>query len=279
MAARKDQGDIELAGLPFQVHFSPADFDDALIAHAVPFLHFRAMKCPVGLKSKHDVRRVDECRLGCSNGFIYTEAGLAWCTPSGNSAKLIQYDPGLLTGASISVTPARYYADEADPYRLVQLLQFDRMYLKDASIVVPTWETFEAHETGVDRLRFEVVEVIDLMDNLGRRYVQGDFVVTSGKLVWGSKRPGVDPDTGHGRLCSVRYTYRPYWYVSQLVHEVRVSTVQDPDSNGLVTVRMPQSAILQREYVFEKTERDAQATDPSDPRQVTEPYNGGFSAR
>lgn len=280
MAERKEKAGIALEGLPFQVHFGPSDFDDLITGHGVPFVHWRAMRCPVGLKGKHDARRTDECHMGCSNGFIYTKAGDLLCAPSGNNAKMAQYDPGLLTGASISITPPRYYADpEGSPQRLVQLLQFDRLFLNDEAITVPTWETFEAHQTGVDRLRFPVVEVVDLMDNQGKRYILGDFSVSDGKIAWGQNRPGEDPDTGKGRVCSVRYTYRPYWYVSQLVHEVRVATVDDPLTGQLVTARMPQSAILQREYLFEKEDRDSQAADPNSPRQVPEPYNGGFSAR
>lgn len=278
MAPRKEQSGISLDGLPFQVHFNPADIDEFIVAHSIPFIHYRAMRCPGGMKHKYDARNAEDCHLGCSHGYLYTQAGTVLCASTGNSSKLAQYDPGLLTGSSISVTPPRYYADERDPTRPVQLLQFDRMYLTDDTIVVPMWETFEAHQTGVDRLRFPVVEVVDLIDNLGRRYQTGDFQVSDGKLVWGQNRPGEDPDTGKGRVCSVRYLYRPYWYVSQLVHEVRVSTVDDPDGK-VVTARLPQSAILQREYLFETEARDPQAPNPDSPRQAPGPYNGGFSAR
>lgn len=268
---------IGLEGLPFQVHFSPGDFDDFINAHGIRLKHYKAMRCPVGLKSRYDTRRTDDCHENCSNGFIYTYAGEIDVVFSGNNSKLSQYDPGMLFGSTVTITAPRFYSDCQD--KPVHLLAFDRLYLPDEAVLVPMWELFEAHETGVDRLRFQVVEVNDLIDNLGKRYTSSDFKVEKGRIIWtSSNRPGIDPDTGNGRVCSVRYFYRPFYYIAQLIHEVRVATVEDLDGT-MKTVRMPQSAMLQREYVFQNEKQDEQAINPNSPRQVKAPADGGFLAR
>lgn len=276
MAGSKSDS-IDLVGLPFQVHVSPEDFDTALQAHGVPFIHWKAMRCPIGLATTNDTRRVDDCPAGCSNGFVYTKAGTVLLTASGNNTKLTQYDPGLLTGSTISVTAPRYYVNSND---LVQLLQYDRLFLPESTMAVPMWELAVAHESGIDRLRFPVVEVVDLMDNQGVRYTKGDFTISDGKIFWLGKRPGIDPNTGFGRVYSVRYLYQPYWVVSQLLHEVRVATVDDPATGEQKVVRMPQSALLQREFINNKDSiADSPSLNPLDPRAYQSPPSGGFSVR
>ena len=278
MAKDKDES-VDMASLPFQVHFDPDSFDSLISAHGLRFQHWRATRCPMGLTSIHDVRRSGECNLGCSNGFLYTYAGKVICVASGNNAKLTQYDPGLLNGSSLHITPTRYYLDcEGATPRLVQLLQFDRLYFDDEAVTVPMWELVQAHEMGIDRLRFPAIQVIDLIDNKGIRYSLGDFQVIGGQIKWGSKAPGIDPDSGKGRVYSVRYLYRPYYYLKDLMHELRFATTDD-DVTGPGMLRMSQSAIIQREYLFENTERNSSALDPGDPRQTPGPADGGFSAR
>ena len=276
MSQRKaTENDVSLDMLPLQVHLDPGAVDDFVNAHGITLVHWKSMRCPIGLKSRTDVRRTDEDHSGCSNGFIYTLAGKFFASFGGNNSKLTQYDPGLLTGATVTITPPRFYLDKPD--KSVLLLPFDRLYLEEESIVVHQWELFEAHEMGVDKFRFPIVEVIDLVDNLGRRYDNNDFRVQDGKLFWsGTNRPGVDADTGKGRVCVVRYSYRPFFYVQTLLHEIRVATVEALDGSMQV-VRMPQSALLQREFFFEKSANDPAA--PPSNRQGFGPPDGGFSAR
>lgn len=267
--------DVGLEAFPFQVHLNPQDVDEFITSHGVLLVHHRAMRCPVGLKHKYDARTVEVCHMGCSNGFLYTSAGEVLCVFNNNNAKLIQYDPGLLTGSSVVVTASRFYLDGQS---IVQLAQFDRLYLPDEGITVPYWQTFEANEQGTDRMNFPVTEVVDLMDNLGNRYYLGDFKVVEGNIVWSGKRPGVDPDTGSGRVCSIRFKMRPYFIVSELVHEIRVATTVELDGS-LSTTRMPQSAILKREYVYHTEANDPDAANKLSSRQSFVPPSGGFGSK
>lgn len=257
------------------VHFDADAFDQLIRDHGVTFVHFRAMRCPVGLAERYDIRRPHEDHVGCSNGYLYTQAGSVTCIFSGNSTRAEVQETGVLDGSSVSVTlpPAYDGTDE-----LVYVAPFDRLYMAEEDITVVHWQLFEASDAGREKLSFPVVEVHDLVDSRGERYTRGDFEVEKGRVVWtGPHRPGMDPATGKGLVCGIRYTYRPYWYVKQLVHEVRVAQTINPATGERVLRRMPQHAVLQREYVFEKEDRDAQAKEPESPRQVQPPANSPWA--
>jgi hypothetical protein len=258
------------------VSFDIEKFDELIRSHGVEMVHWRAMRCPVGMVDLDDIRRPHEHHENCSNGFIYTLAGTVTVGFLSNSNNPRFHDAGVLDGATVQIVIPRFYDDH--PETRVELCPFDRMYLKEESITVPNWETFSAHVTGVDRLQFPVVKVTDLVDALGQRYKQdADFEVRGGRIYWGNRQPGVDPKTNKGRVCAVRYSYRPYWYVKQLVHEVRVSRVLNEYTGDREIQQMPQSAILQREYHFEKEQNDPQA--PQSPRHGQAPPSGAFGPR
>lgn len=259
------------------VSFDPDAFDELIRTQGVEMIHFRAMKCPVGMVDPDDVmRRPHEHHENCSNSFVYTKAGTVTVGFLGNSSQAQFIDAGLLNGSTVQIVLPRFYDDAAD--RGVKLAKFDRVYLTDESITVEDWGTFAASATGVDKLQFPVLHVHDLMDSHGNQYHEDiDFKIAKGKIVWGSRRPGIDPKTGKGVVCSARYEYRPFWYVKTLVHEVRVAQIEDPYGNRAVQ-RMPQAAMLQREYFFEKEQNDPQAPNP-DQRQQKAPPDGVFGPR
>jgi hypothetical protein len=66
----------------------------------------------------------------------------------------------------------------------------------------------------------------------------------------GRKNPGVDFESGSGRIYSIRYTYLAHWYIVELINEIRVTN----DGNGK-PVRMPYHAVIQREYVYKDKNR------------------------
>ena len=249
------------------ISFDVDAFDNLLRSQGVTFIHWRAMRCPVGLVDEHDVRRPHEDHEGCSNGFLYTPAGEVTALFAGNSTKTTATETGLIDGSTVSVTLPRFYDDkEGLP---VSVVTFDRLYLKEESILVPHWQLVTQDLSGRDKLQFLAREVQDVVDSRGKRYHPGDYHLEAGRIIWGSNRPGVDPETGKGIVYAIRYLYRPYWYVQHLIHEVRVSQSENIYTGARQIQRMPQACVLQREYVFEKADRDALAKDKD--RQVQGP--------
>lgn len=241
------------------VSFDPEAFDDFIASHGIEFVHWKALPCPVGMIDPDDImRRPHEHHANCSNGFLYKRAGTFTTSFLQNTSDFKFIDPGLLDGSTVSICVPRFYDDAGGA---VDVSQFDRLYLKQEQVTVTTKHTFAHHVTGVDKLMFPVVAVDWLVDARGQEYALGvDFDIKGGQLVWRDQRaPGVDPKTGKGQVCSVRYSYRPFWYVKTLPHEVRVAQIEDAASGTRTVERMPQAALLQREYIFEKEQQDPQA--------------------
>lgn len=278
MSRSKNPPQIYTADLPtVQVSFDVEAFDEAIRSQGVKLHHYRAMRCPVGLIDQYDIRRPHDDHSGCSNGFIYTFAGEVTCLFTGNSMQNQMQDMGFLDGSSVSITLPRHYDGTEQTFYLAP---FDRLYLAEESIVVPDWQLMTHHITGLDKLNRPAAAIQDLMDSTGKRYIQGqDFELMQGQVKWlGSNRPGIDPETGKGRICSVRFLHRPYWYVRQLIHEIRVTQAENPVTGERKIHKMPQAAVLVREQVFEKSDKIEEST-ATNPREVKGPESGSFGPR
>ena len=257
------------------ISFDPVAFDAVIRSQGVELLHFRAMKCPGGMRSRDDHRRSCEDHANCSNGNVYTHAGQITClfVSAGNDRKTEDF--GSIDGATATVSAPRFYDDSETRAHVSPL---DRFYLKDDAILVPHNQLVEAHISGRDRLSYPVVDVVDLMDSSLKRYDHSDFAIENGQIVWyPGHAPGIDPETGKGLVYSVRYMYRPYYYVDRVLHQVRVAQVQTAIERFVT--QMPQQFVLVREIVFENEKKDAQSVDPGSARQVEGPRVGLFGPR
>lgn len=261
------------------VSFDFEAFNDLMASQGVQLVHYRAMRCPIGLKDATDVRKSDDCSLDCSNGFVYTKAGNITGIFTGNSKREQAQEYGWLQDASANLTLPTHYEDE----KIVHLARYDRLYLCEENITVGTWQLVEAHATSVDRLDFPAVEIIDLVDSRGKVYRTGDYSLVNGKIKWVSQnQPGQDIATGKGVVYAVRYTYRPYWYIKSFNHEVRVSQTNMPIEGMPETERkihrLPYEVSVQREYFFQNQVAKDETPD-TNPRAIQSPPDGGFGQR
>lgn len=260
------------------ITFNIDAFDDAIKSQGVLFEHWRAMRCSVGMIDKHDsVRRPHEHHQNCSNGFIYTMAGEFQALLTANQLNKNITDIGKLDTSLATATCPRFYAEsDIRPY----LAPYDRLYYRDETILVPNWELVEASPIGLDRLAFPAVEVHDVEDSRGIKYFPGDYAIQNGQIKWlGQNQPGQDPETGKGIIYTIRYIYRPFWYIKYMIHEIRVAQAESPLTGERLLEKMPQTVMLQREYVFLNEEKDELAPDASSARQQRSPSDGGFSDR
>jgi hypothetical protein len=274
MARPNDQQFQIPAGAP---SFDLGAFDRAIRDHGITYIHYSAVRCPVGLANRYDTRRSHEDHEGCSNGFIYTRVGEVTALFTSNGKSLT---PDHVSDSHVQATLERFYSD--NPTKACLIAPFDRLYLQEEAVQVVDWTTYEHHASGIDRLPFPAVQVELLVDSQGVRYQQGlDFVVQpNGQLRWiGNNRPGVDPESGQGLVCSVRYTYRPYWYVTRMLHEVRVARQIDPTTGARILARGQQSAALVREYVNVGSEESDDAKPAISGREAQVPRSGSFGPR
>jgi len=267
----------------YAVTFDFAAFEDLVRSQGLDLVHYVAMRCPGGMTDQYDNRTAHD-HPNCSNGFIYMKAGEMRALFVGNSAQNKQADVGILDYSSAQVTSPIYY----DPNscngatdKKIKVLPFDRIYMKDEKITVETWQLFEASQTGIDKLSFPVCCVEYLIDSSFKRYAADvDFEVRGGNIHWiSSNRPGYDIETNKGQICTVRYQYRPYYYVSKMLHEIRVSQGDDLITGERKTATLPQAFVVSREFTFEKQFYDQEGTEPPSPRSVKNPETGQFGPR
>ncbi len=227
------------------ISFDREAFDTLIRSQGPTLVQWAVAPCVQGKVSTDDQRRPGCDKPGhCRNGYVNVKVGEITVGWSSNSVrlKLLDYQ---LDGSSAHVTFPRYYDGTTTP---LDLCISDRFEFKDKAVPVTTFEEFECHISGVDRLKFPGVAVSFLEDSRGRRYTQGtDFTVSKGAIHWlPGKSPGQDPDTDSGLVCSVRYTYHGWWVLDNFLHQARM--YQYTVSEGVRdTDRAPQRAVLVRE--------------------------------
>lgn len=262
------------------ISFDPDAFNEFLNLQGVRLVHYKSLRCPVGLTDVDDNRRPHDDHSGCSNGFIYYKAGVVTAGMQGNGNQQHSSDMGLMESSYITATLPQYYDETEDP---IVVAPFDRFFLEeqehDARIVVPTWHLQVCSQSRLDKLYFPAVSVEKLVDFRGVEYFENiDFCIENGLIKWTANNwPGYQTDTGRGAVYSIRYNYRPYWYVSRILHEIRVAQVDTID--GRLIKRMPQQILLAREYTFTNESADPNAKDSNSLRQTPSPADGGFGPR
>jgi hypothetical protein len=229
------------------VAFDLQAFIDAIDAHGLRFIHYRAMVNPIGLVDKDDTRRPDPDSPTASNGMIYTKAGCFKALLISNTKEAKASDAGLVDSSTAQFTPNVFY----DCGKRVFLAPYDRLYLEEESVLVTRHEKLEHNPTNIDRPKFPPLEILDCIDAKGQVYLQNaDFEINNGLIYWKDRNPGFNTENNKGTIFAIRYLYRPHWYVQRLIHEIRV--IQQMDALGeRTTTQAPQSAIVQREFVFE----------------------------
>lgn len=303
--ARGPITDIPTTIPPERISFDNDAFDEMLRSQGVKLVHYQAMRCPVGMTNLDDNRRPHEDHAGCSNGFIYQKMGTITALFIGNSKHKNPSDLGYWDGSTVQVSFPRYYdqADNCPADERVEIFvaPFDRFYLYESSILVPTWQLFLHHESGLDRVKYPPVKVQSLMDAAGIKYTENvDFQVSGTQLKWIGRQPAEQMDVGpglipgtdladisginvqnsgdptRGSVCSIRYLYQPFWYVGQIIHEIRVT--QETNFLGDRSLkRAPQQAMLHREYVPLTKQADDNSSDSF--RNMPGPADGGFGAK
>ena len=265
MARNKEIVNDVITDIPhYRVSFDVEAFDTAIRSQGVKLIHYQALRCPIGMTNLDDHQRPHPDHEGCSNGFLFTKVGVITGLFTSNSKHKNAMELGFWDGSTVQVTFPRQYDDNPD--RKLYVAPFDRFFLAEGNVVVPTWQLFLYDESGINKLKYPVEEVQDIVDSQGLRYRQcDDFVIENGAIKWVGKRPAQQIDLGpgmgngfgtdRGSVCSVRYTYRPYWFVGQMMHEIRVTQVTE-EADGRHLERMPQAAILHREYVALTKEQD-----------------------
>ena len=266
-----------------QESFDLVRLDAFVTGLGVDFAHFKAIPSPIGQNDRGDYRRSDGVDTITSNGMIYRCGGKFTATMTDNSREQKRSsNSGVVDPSEARLVLPRFYnksgsGDTSDGNR-IYLMPGDRIYVadKDADVEVSTAQKMD-YIPDAENVPFYPIIVLEdnIVDSQNIEYVKNvDFEITcNGNIKWlsGGKNPGIDPNTGKGRVYSIRYRYEAYWYVVALPKEIRVTNV----TTGGVRApeRMPYHAVVVREYIFHNQNRgDAQnQLKPKNPGRVDAP--------
>lgn len=235
------------------------------------FEHWAAIPSTIGQKDRGDLRRPDTLDTIAENGFIYRKVGEFVGTITGNGKNHNHTEGGILDTSTARLILPKYYNKDCGEGKEISLLPGDRLYAKAIEIRVPNYQKVEYHPKQSDFLQFPAKEVTMLQDSRGIDYIQGRHfkIDCSGNIEWidGQKNPGIDPETGKGRIYGIRYTYVAFWYVQQLINEVRITNTGDSSSPS----RLPYHAVIQREYVYHNRVKPAPENKNTETKRTQEP--------
>ena len=285
--ANKEKKGQQLRALPktptdlFQATMDLAKNDDLITQRGVEFVHWMAISSPIGLKDRGDYRRSDQYDTVTSNGMIYKKAGCFTAAIVNNSKRKTPSEGGVFDYSSAKLLVPRYYNDKAvADGEEIHLAPGDRVFIKDIEVPVSNYQRMQYNPGSLDRAQFPLTSVQHCIDSANKEYKCGyHFKIVDGHIKWidGKANPGVDPETGKGRIYSIRYKYNAHWYITDIPHEVRV--IQSTNDAGERCVeRMPSSATIQREYVYYNQNNDVdkdhgrekEVRDIEEPKQAVE---------
>lgn len=91
--------------------FDVQAFLDLIKAHGVRFVHYRAMRNPVGLIDKYDSRRPNADAKATINGMWYTKGGVVTALCLGNTKETKASDAGMVDASTAQFTPLSFYEE------------------------------------------------------------------------------------------------------------------------------------------------------------------------
>jgi hypothetical protein len=261
------QADVIDRNGPFiQDSFDLDRLDNFVTSLGVEYIHYKGMPSPIGKNDRGDFRRNDGVDTITSNGMIYIASGKFTATMTDNTRNRKTGESSILDPSESRLVLPRFYNKNgiADGDR-IYLLPGDRIYVADKNVDVEVSNTHEMdYEPGVDNVpMFHIAKLeLPIVDSRNIYYKECvDFIITqNGDIRWlpEGKNPGIDPNTGKGRVYTVRYRYKAYWYIGSLIKELRVTNITD--ENGVRSPeRMSYHTVAVREYVFHSQNKGSQS--------------------
>jgi len=210
----------------------------------IKFLHYICLPDPLFQVNAGDARHsfgyddgnqqfVDDERFHRENGLLYFKKGIVFGTFMGNAKDLRSVAAGLYGDSGATISMNRFYEDSEEKFRPSESDKLIPCELT-SEFFSTNWQKFTHNPTGIDRMQFKACEVVMLIDSDGRVYSQGsDYNVVKGHIEWidGGDRPGLDPKTGNGKVCSIRYVYKPYYYIKTVLLDIRIRPALQADGS------------------------------------------------
>jgi hypothetical protein len=251
----------------------------------IKFLHFACLPDPIHDQLQGDVRHSFDHssqqqfetsdKFHRENNFIFFPKGIVWGVFTSNSKDQRNIMAGLYAESGASLTLNRFYEDSGNKVKISENDKLIPLELPTEFFSV-NWQKFTHNPTGIDRLQFKADEIEFLIDSDGVQYFPNlDYSLHKGSIKWidGGNRPGLNLITGQGKVCAVRYLYKPLYYVKTVVHDIRVKP--SIDENGDITTKAgPMLVQVQADWVY-LDRRNADDNDIARQEQAEDGENNG----
>ena len=268
-----------------KVYIDPVQLDVFVNSHGTDWCLWTAMPSVIGKIDKGYYRRPNQIDTISSNGFIYSIAGVFTAVLTSNTkAQSFGDMGGLMSQASARLIMPRFF-NSTDNQNLdaggrIYPCIGDRIYKngaeKDCSMWVVNYQQVDYNFGQDSKTAYPVKQVIGLTDATGQNLIEGtDFEISPvGDIHWipGGRNPGINPTTQTGLPFAIRYLYVPYYYVSALPHELRVTNVGNFIDNTNTTARLPYFVEVQREYLYvNQNNNEPRVNNPPSPTPTRDP--------
>ncbi len=229
--------------------FDPEGFDELIRNRGLRWKHERAAFCP-------NVRDIDSllhdanCKE-CDNGFIYYGCKTVLGIFSNNKLEKMYEIQGSWDIGEAVVTFTSYQPDAAGNPGKGEMNDFqfnDKVTCLDYTF---TWtQLIEHNPIGLDRLRYEAVD-IELIRDRNRVYAKNvDYIIESGQVRWISgNRPTHQLSIARGGIYTIVYSANPIFYVTQILHEIRATKGVPRGEDVVTAIRLPQQCVIRRDYL------------------------------
>lgn len=253
--------------------FNVDAFNNAINAHGVQMIHYKASPCVLGQRDLSDtLNKAHPPHHGCSYGYFYepqVSPLTVLFTSASQSFQIL--DPGLLSGGTAMVTFPKFYdsppgngPNDANnplvPQKEVVMAVQDRLYFKDPVGSVINMERVAKSNGVEDFLAFPALEIETILDSNGVKYKPSDYAIQNGNVLWVGNRPDA------GTIYSIRYSYQCFYVIGKILHEIRVVRAVNPITGERSLVRMNYSALANRENTRRTEYVSADQGSPLSPR-------------
>lgn len=243
---------------PISINFPIEAFDNDANDQGVGLVHYKAVPC-AGSDADRGSMRSTHREHDCENGFYYKLGGKFKGVLSNNPSSKIVKPEGILDTSICYIILPRFYADTQQQMYFATYDKID-FAVQDSSIWVPYWEKITHSQVGTDRARFPIAQIEYIIGPAGKQYTENvDFKIQNGVIVWISQnRPGFNQMSGEGVPYSVRYLYKPSFFVNKIIHQIRLLNTFDPSTGEKKEIRFPSLLECVREVEFENISNSTQ---------------------
>lgn len=242
-------------------------FDELLQNRGIRFIHKVAAQCP-NMKALAENNHEPQCPVCDNSGLVYFDKHTKTATPvyreiwgvfaNNTLEKLFEVNGVWEVGTAVITFPSEYSILDKDGNTIqADFNTFDQLMCPDFLVRMNDYREYEPTPDDMQAMRYPIHNIEYMFSVTGdtvKQYVVGvDYELVNGEIHWLIK-PNYDSINKIGTVLSIVYNANPVFTVSNLLHELRVTQQYDPMTGQKKAIRLPQSVLVKRDFLFNNSE-------------------------